>query len=139
MIQNTSYLMRKGLKMHFSLLHSCQKCPFSIAKKWHFYSEFDSGCFDTCGSMIPRLVPRVSSCEAAGAGGIRHSRSWFPIEYDSLVLKNDVIQEEGNAPIWVPFRGSRFRGGPFLWIWVRSRSPFLSQGPLFLHFRLKNA
>ena len=30
-------------------------------------------------------------------------------------------------------------GDFFLWIWVPLRSPFLSQGPLFLHFRQKCA
>ena len=40
-----------------------------------------SGCFDTSGSMIPRLVPEISPCDgfcdgqaAVVVGGIGHSR-----------------------------------------------------------------
>ena len=43
-----------------------------------------------------------------------------------------VRQAKGTVPIGVPWR-------PFLWIRVPFGSPFLSPGPLFHHFRLKNA
>ena len=45
------------------------------------YSEFFSGGFDTSGSMVPRLVPEISSldafCDGGGgaAAGIGDSRS----------------------------------------------------------------
>ena len=43
------------------------------------YSEFFSGRFDTSGSMVPRLVPEISSkcafCDGAVAVGIGDSRS----------------------------------------------------------------
>ena len=61
-------------KYHFLALengHFRQKCPF-------FYLEFVSGRFDTSGSMVPRLVPEISSkcafCDEAVAG-IGDSRS----------------------------------------------------------------
>jgi len=51
---------------------------------FNFYSEFFSGCFDTSGSMVPRLVPEISSldafCDGAAAeavAGIGDSRSWM--------------------------------------------------------------
>ena len=50
-----------------------------------FYSEFVSGRFDTSGTMVPRLVPEISSLDAfcdggaaaggAGGAGIGDSRS----------------------------------------------------------------
>ena len=42
-----------------------------------FYSELVSGLFDNSESMSSCLVPKISSCDAAGAGGIGHSRGWI--------------------------------------------------------------
>ena len=45
----------------------------------NFLIQIFSGRFDTSGSMVPRLVPEISSldafCDGAGAAGIGDSRS----------------------------------------------------------------
>ena len=55
------------------------------------YSEFFSGRFDTSGSMVPRLVPKILSkcafCDGAVAGvGIGDSRSLITREIHASLM-----------------------------------------------------
>ena len=53
-------------------------------------------------------------------------------------LRTSSAHRIATVPNWVPFRVPGSPGDLFV-DWVPFRSPFLSQGPLFLHFRLKDA
>ena len=64
----------------------------------NFLIQNFSGRFDTIGSMVPRLVPEISSLDAfcdgaGGAAGIGDSRSWmYVLEFMYVCVPNLVIQ-----------------------------------------------
>ena len=74
------------IQLNFNgILHTILKfCSFETSFFNYLIQNF-SGCFGTSGSMIPRLVPKISSLDAfcdgravAGAAvGIGDSRSWI--------------------------------------------------------------
>ena len=65
------------------------------------HSEIFSGRFDTSGSMVPRLVPEISSLDAfcdgaagagAGAAGIGDSRSWILVIREKKSKRNNAVR-----------------------------------------------
>ena len=73
--------------MFFLLVNSLKIGHFLFVYFLIFFQTF-SGRFDTSGSMVPRLVPEISSLDAfcdgaagagagAGGAGIGDSRSWI--------------------------------------------------------------
>ena len=70
-----------------------------------FFSECFSGCFDTSGSMIPRLVPEILPCDNFCDGWTRtRSRMWVSSEFDDswlfeILVKLNVSIEKVQPPI----------------------------------------